>query len=334
MHTFVVGLLLISPCFARPAQNAAPLQLWNAAGPSTGFPAEYIPIDFSNATTSNTLDVTLPLDPSTHLDLEQEITLNAGIPPRGVELIATIATGIYGNWNDIANARIVRRIDARRLPYKDFELITEPKLQSGAALTPLKIGIVSCWIMRQCLRAPDWPGAIKAVVWDAIPDGDRHALEVGTLEITNLPLSTTPSARGTSLGIPAPLEKHWLACWSVLFFYALKYRPTDVVFNKLFPARPAPGKPAIFNFPCGHSSAPDPRDTISIVIYPLLSMDLPGLTFGKLVPAMLAWITRVAATEKGYRLPEKIWGDGYPSACFATMAIGNPPPSTDAVATA
>jgi len=364
MHPIVVGLLIISPCFAHPAHNAAPLQLWNEAGPFMGFPAEYLPIEFSNTTTSNTLGFTLPLNPSTHLELEQEVTLIAGIPPRGVELIATIATGIYGSWKDIANARIGRRTDARRLPFRDFELITEPKLQPGAALTPLKIGIVSCWIMSKCLDAPDWPGAIQAVVWDAVPDGDRRALEVGTLEITNLPLSATTtstlddhatptandttlalgssrspssggsSASGTSLGIPGPVEKRWLRCWSTLFLYALKYRPTDVVSENMPPFHPAPGKAATFHFPCAHSPAPHPGDTLDITIYaPSLGPE-PSLTFGKLVPAMLAWITRVAATEEAYRLPELIRDDNYPSARYASMAIVLAPLSNDVVATA
>jgi len=364
MHPIVVGLLILSPCFAHPAQNAAPLQLWNEAGPSMGFPAEYLPIEFSNTTTSNTLGFTLPLNPSTHLELEQEITLIAGIPPRGVELIATIATGIYGNWKDIANARIGRKIDARRLPFRDFELITEPKLQPGAALTPLKIGIVSCWMMSKCLDAPDWPGAIQAVVWDAVPDGDRRALEVGTLEITNLPLSATASstldghptstsndttlalgssrspssggssASGTSPGIPGPVEKRWLACWSTLFLYALKYRPADVVIDNMPPVHPAPGKAATFHFPCAHSPAPHPGDTLDITIYAGSLSPEPSLTFGKLVPAMLAWITRVAATEEAYRLPELIRDDYYPSARYASMAIVLAPLSNDVVATA
>lgn len=365
MHPIVVGLLILSPCFAHPAQNAAPLQLWNEGSPFNGFPAEYLPIEFSNTTTSNTLGFTLPLNPSTHLELEQEITLSAGIPPRGVELIATIATGIYGNWKDIANARIRRKIDTRRLPFRDFELITEPKLQPGAALTPLKIGIVSCWIMSKCLSAQDWPGAIKAVVWDAIPDGDRRALEVGTLEITNLPLSvaTSPtlddhatsasknettlvlgsstrpssggsSASGTSLGIPGPLAKRWLRCWATLYFYALKYRPADVAVDNMPPFHPAPGKAATFHFPCAHSPAPHPGDRVDITIYaPSLGPE-PSLTFGKLVPAMLAWITRVAATEEAYRLPEQIRDDNYPSARYASMAIVLAPLSNDVAATA
>ncbi len=365
MHPIAVGLLIISPCFAHPAHNnAAPLQLWNQVGPSTGFPAEYLPIEFSNTTTSNTLGFTLPLDPSTHFELEQEITLIAGIPPRGVELIATIATGIYGNWKDIANARIGRKIDTRRLPFRDFELITEPKLQSGAALTPLKIGIVSCWMMSKCLRAPDWPGAIRAVVWDAVPDGDRRALEVGTLEITNLPLSATASSTldghptstsndttlalgssrspssggsspsGTSLGIPRHVEKRWLACWAILFFYALKYRPADVVVDNMHPFHPAPGKAATFHFPCARSPAPYPGDRLDITIYAGSLGPEPKLTFGKLVPAMLAWITRVAATEEAYRLPEPIRDDNYPSARYASVAIVLTPLSNDVAATA
>lgn len=353
MHPITVGLLIISPYFSLPAQNAVPLQLWNEVGPSLGFPAEYLPIEFSNTTTANKIGFTEPLDPSTHIELEQEITLSAGIPPKGVELIATIATGIYGNWKDIANARITRKIDTRRLPFRDFELITEPKLQPGAALTPLKIGIISCWIMRKCLDAQDWPGAIKAVIWDAVPGGDRRALEVGTLDITNLPLSTTTSNdtalalgssrspgsggssdSGTSLSIPGPLEKRWLACWSTFFFWSLKFRPTDIVVDNMHPLHPEPGKVVTFHFLCAQPSTPHPDDRLDITIYPPSHAGGPSLTYGKLLPAMLAWITRVAATEPGYRLPERIVDDNDRSLHYATMVAILAPPPSDAVATA
>lgn len=291
MHPIVVGLLIISPGLAYPASNAASLRMWNEAGPSMGFPAESLPIELSNTTTSNTLGFTAPLDPSTHYDLEQEITFREGIPPRGIELIATIATGIYGNWKDVGNARIGRRIDARRLPFRDFEQITDPNLQPGAALTPLKIGIVSCGIMSKCINAPGWPGAIEAVVWDAVPGGDRRALEVGTLDLTNLPLSTTTSSTlgdnatstsnhstlalgsgsspssgrlsggGTSLGIPGPLEKRWLKCWAVLLYYALKHRAADIVTDHMHGLHPEPGKAALFHFFCANKFPPPPPPT-------------------------------------------------------------------------
>lgn len=220
--------------------------------------------------------------------------------------------------------------------------------------------------MSKCINAPGWPGTIKAVVWDAVPGGDRRALEVGTLAIINLPLSTTTSstlgdnatstsnhgtlalgsgsspssgrssASGTSLGIPGPLEKRWLKCWAVLFYHALTHRAADIVTDHMHGLHPEPGKAALFHFFCANKFPTPPAhqsDTLDIIIYP----PSPGghsLTFGQLIPAMLTWIHRVAATEHAYNLPEPIRDDSHPSARYAGMAIILNSPSNDVATTA
>lgn len=180
------------PLLCKTSAERTCLSVIERCWPLKGFPAEYLPIEVSR-TTNDTLSLTLPLEPSDYHEIKRTITLSPEIAPRGIELIASMATRIYENSKDTANLMIRERTDDRMLPYTNFEFITQPNLQPRAKLTPLKVGIVSCWILRQCLAAESWPGQIKAVVWDAISKGGRHALDVGTLSIMNSPLHDTAS---------------------------------------------------------------------------------------------------------------------------------------------
>ncbi|KAL8736872.1 MAG: hypothetical protein Q9181_002238 [Wetmoreana brouardii] len=366
MYEFLLGfLIIVSPCFARPAQDEAASQSLSAAGPSIGFPAEYLPIEFSRAA-NNTLSLILPIDPHTHDELEQTITLSAGIAPRGIELIASIATRIYWNWKDTANLRIRGKIDDRRLPYRNFEFITQPSLQPRAALTPLKVGIVSCWILRACLQAESWPGQVKATVWDATAS-QRHLLNIGSLEIVNSPLhdAASPSsdsndfekelfggtslqlsndtrhapepsgdlsAGGISLGIPNHLEKRWVMCWTGFFLLALTFRLPEVVIDSLG-LDPHGDRPVMFHCPCAPIAGRPSRDRVDITIFPSWMSGGSPLTWARLVPALLEWITNVAETENAYRVWEAV-RDTNPRATYAEMIIDLAAQSDDVAATA
>lgn len=132
----------------------------------------------------------------------------------------------------------------------------------------------------------------QAVVRDAT-GRDIHALNVGTITITNSPVSgtaspssitndfeqelsgemptpinttSTPAPGGgspgsalsaagtTSLGIPANLERRWLTCWTTFYFFALRYPPDAIVRDSLGPYIPQPGSTYTFHFNCGFTT--------------------------------------------------------------------------------
>ena len=199
----------------------------NPVGRMSGFPAEYMPLQHSipkydsqpimpffnswsctlNSISKNgTLTLALPLDPSHHYEIEQEIRMIRGIPARGAELIARIAIRIHDNWRDTANRAISRRVHDSRIPFRNFEFITEPNMVPRAELTPFKIGIVYCWILNTVVESPDWPGRIIASIWDAIPGVERHALHVGTLHIQNSPFHVGAFSEKQPFNAASPFE--------------------------------------------------------------------------------------------------------------------------------
>lgn len=184
--------------------------------------------------------------------LEHTIVFNPGNLPRPPELIATIAANIYDLWKDTANLRYRSTTEIRKPPFTTFRWITTPKLQPGAVLNPLKVGIVALWVMRGVLERQTWPGHIDARTWDSDLPCQRCKLEVGSLYITNLGTlssssvtdeleaavssdSSTPTAQPTGSienRLPAPgatgspnsggsafpvaTGKRWLECFSQL----------------------------------------------------------------------------------------------------------------------
>lgn len=117
----------------------------------------------SSALTNNTIGLTLSLNPSEHLDIDETITFGPQIRSSGSKLVAGIASRIRSYWRDSTNAAIKERIDDVD-GQSNVEIIVQPTLVPGAKFMPLKAGIVLCWILRRCLEDPFWPGDIKATV--------------------------------------------------------------------------------------------------------------------------------------------------------------------------
>ena len=150
------------------------------------------------------MNLTLPLYPRYHPEIEQTIVLSSGIVPDGSELIANMAAFLYHIWIDTANLVISRTITARNPPFTNFRWTITPNLVPGAVLNPLKVGIVTCWAMRDVIEHSTWPGHIHVRIWDA-NEHSRFALEVGTLDIANLGrLSVSPARNGSNVAALSP----------------------------------------------------------------------------------------------------------------------------------
>ncbi|KAL9589316.1 MAG: hypothetical protein Q9203_001877, partial [Teloschistes exilis] len=251
-------LTLASVSFARPEQQSTTRSL-TVIGPFHGFPAEDLPLT-TLSQTDTTLNLTFPLDPSQHSEIDQVIKTEPGIRPHGIELVAAISRRIYENWKDTANAPIDSNIHDRELPFRSFEFVTQPSRAHGTVLTPLKVGIVLCWVMQSVLEANYWPGVIHANIYDQRAQG-QHTFQVGTLHIVNSPprrltsaslesSAISPKANAVSVGIPERVERRWLMCWTTLFFFALKFHLDQNVRDNL-PGHRLPDKPTMIRFACG-----------------------------------------------------------------------------------
>lgn len=193
MNTILIGVtLFLRLCVAR-----HPLDRRVSSSPhdeSSGFPSELLPpLDMTENPTQH---LRVPLDPEKHPDVKFSIEfspIDAG-PLKGGQLASSILSRILVIWEDTANARIVRRIDARASPFVNILHTLRPALLSGAPpLTPAKVGIVYCWIIDQVLKENTWPGHITAGIYDGDAEG-RLGMPLGVLYIENKPEA---SALGT-----------------------------------------------------------------------------------------------------------------------------------------
>ncbi|KAL8733298.1 MAG: hypothetical protein Q9181_003621, partial [Wetmoreana brouardii] len=236
-----------------------------------------------------------------------------GNTPKGTEFVASIAYSIYHYWKDTANSPIRGKINARRLPFTNFEYTVEPlSLQSPIAkLTPLKLGIVSCYILHNVLRLPNWPGNIEARVWDSTEQSE-YALAVGYMKIENSPLraSTNPEPQATGgaadsqltaradipVSIPRTKEKPWLACWTTFFNYIIANPNSGSVTQKLR---------GDWQYDCGQGYQ------FAIKIYPSAAGLGPyRLTWDQLATTMLTWVDKVSRIEREYLSPQAVKARG------------------------
>ncbi|KAI4251197.1 MAG: hypothetical protein LQ352_005000 [Teloschistes flavicans] len=260
-----------------------------------GFPLDLSSLGSPSISSSDTSgNLVLPIRPEDHKkDIDFELWQDPRNAPRGVELVTSIAYSIYSYWKDTANLPIRGKIDGRRLPYSDFEYIVEPlNLQSGVAkLTPLKLGIVSCYILHNILPLPIWPGTLRAEIWDSTEQSQR-ALAVGKMTIKNSPLrASTNSDPSTNLtvSIPPSQERPWLACWMTFFNFVM--------------AKPNSGTVTIrggWTYPCRYGYQ------FSLNVYPSATGTGPDrLIYDHLAITMLTWVDRVSKSESAF-----LWSQG------------------------
>ncbi|KAL8830629.1 MAG: hypothetical protein Q9170_005647 [Blastenia crenularia] len=250
-----------------------------------------------------------------------------------------MAANLFDLWKDTANLRYRSTVQTRKQPFSNYQWTSTPKLQGGAILNPLKVGIVGMWMMRGMLEAPTWPGHAHAQIWDSTGD-TLYALEVGSLDVANL--RTESSSFANSLNnslsaIPGNLEKRWLQCFSNTYWYFMCAFFRDKVGDD--PRyRIQPVGNTIVHYPCGggapHDMRPiNPRDELRIVFMPAAAADSPqALTWGLLAQAMVDWVNKVAQGTWEYRRPFPVMVN-YQMVAVLGVII-SPARGTDSTATA
>ena len=267
MHNICTAIFTFaSICLAK-----VPLNKANSSASDVlplGFPPGDLPMEASSDMAGNLL---LPLDPSQPTNLKQNFKFEKGptVPLKGSHLIYSISLIILGSWENNRNAPIKERQDIRLQPYTDIWHTIRPALSAEVsevgALTPLRVGIVYCWMMRELLSQPTWPGLVTAYVYYAdqalrpkillgeigiknkpqtnaasvlIPPKNRTGLEASVAPQGNISFITS-SDNNNNVEVPvlrdvASREKAWLSCFIQLLFKILKYPPSARI-NEHYP---------------------------------------------------------------------------------------------------
>ncbi|KAI4199456.1 MAG: hypothetical protein LQ350_004597 [Teloschistes chrysophthalmus] len=250
MHQLILGLFLyLTTGLAIPTPDDSLKS--NSISSPPGFPArELPPLNISDFSIGN---LHLPIRPDA--TLTQTITYDSS--PFGPfdpgHLISSVIGKVYPLWRDTANAPILRSSEERSSPFTEVLLAIQPSLLVRTELTPLKVGIVYCWIVRQVLLESSWPGQITARISNA--DHGRVGRWVGTIRVINSPLrkttenntlqlpglnnTSTPSLTNTPSELtssalttsPKPTrQKAWLQIFSEIMFFIYSrppYKPVD-----------------------------------------------------------------------------------------------------------
>ncbi|KAL8663364.1 MAG: hypothetical protein Q9202_003883 [Teloschistes flavicans] len=264
MHHIVVGLFLyLSTGLARPTPNDPPGS--NSRSSPPGLPTnELPPLNLSDFSVGRLL---LPIGPDATLTQTITYASSPAGPFDGGHLISSIIGRTYTLWKDTANAPIQRPEEDRSTPYMEVLHAIQPSLLARTELTPLKAGIVYCWIVRQVLLEASWPGQIIARVSHA--DRGRVGRELGTIRVINSPLhgatESTPQAPALSLSslsitntseftssgpnaIPkSTREKAWLQVFSEMMLFIFARPPYQFVED--FIRRAHPSRTATLRFP-------------------------------------------------------------------------------------
>lgn len=243
---------------ARPPLNKTNSSTSN--GLPLGFPAgDLPPSDESRDIAGNLL---LPLNPLQHTNVKQRFKFERAPtgPFKGSHLIYSISLSTLVCWKDNKNTPTRERKEIRFQPYTDILHTIRPALSSGiGALTPSRVGIVYCWMMRELLLQPTWPGLVTADIYYA-GEGLRPESPLGEIVVKDKPQANAASAltsseNSTSLeasitaqgntsfvtvsdnndvGPPvlqdvASREKAWLDCFIRIMFRILKHPPSAYV---------------------------------------------------------------------------------------------------------
>jgi hypothetical protein len=105
-----------------------------------------------------------------------------------------------------------------------------------------------------------------------------------------------------------PIERRWFECWNTAFFHALTFTAKEIVRDRWIrfgPVEP-PQAEVTLHLDCRSTAGQPNRDTFYMNLKPQQGRGRRILTFSKLIPAMLEWITRVAYIEDAWRVPEYI----------------------------
>ena len=222
-------------------------------------------------------------------------------PTRGLELAQSILTTIYHAWMDIASPPLTKPLIKRQAPFQQFIYHFWPSLVQGTALTPQKIGLLSCWILNSLIEAESWPGHLLAAIYEG---PGLQKLLVGSMQIDNLPripdpVSLSGGDRKVTGGLPdAPIniQKRWLRCFQGALHHSITRWPSFPVTNDP-EFVPQPGVTKIA-WPC---YSPLVRDRLDLFIYPDANAGQPyQLTWEKFMRFLLDWSIGVAkGTDSG-----------------------------------
>ncbi|KAL8834640.1 MAG: hypothetical protein Q9176_007389 [Flavoplaca citrina] len=284
------------------------------------------------STLTGTQNLTLPIDPQRHPTFLPLITYDYSDRPKGFELASSLATTIYHYWQDTANQQILGPITSRRIPYSQFLHTVQPTLYSGAALTPLKVGLAYCAILQGVIQSTpaSWPGHLSVRILDPIAGPQRR--ELGTIRVDNspaadyhgvmanvnpianpspqqaekIPTNSMPSppvpptnitgSNNQQLTLPIPSEKRWLTCYTKALFFFTRHLATARFTDQ--PHLPPSPKPVQYFFPCGND-----KDEMTLTIFPEASK---VLVWDTLVRSMLDWVNKAAAGPWGYMFTEEV----------------------------
>ena len=259
---FTTFIAFASICLARPPFDKANSSASNVL--PLGFPPEDLPSSGESRDVAGNL--LLPLTPTRHTSLKQYFKFEKAPtgPIKGSHLIYSISLLTLECWKDNENAPIRENQEVRLQPYTDILHSIRPVLSSQAsevgALTPLRVGIIYCWMMRELLLQPNWPGLIIAYIYYADEDL-RPKFLLGEIFLKDKPQASTASAltplnnstspktsiapqgntssitvsdNNNNMELPmlqdvAAREKAWLSCFIQIMYKIVKYPPSAYV---------------------------------------------------------------------------------------------------------
>ena len=229
---------------------------------SMGFPPELLPPINESGPAVGHLE--LPLDPGQATDFEVRF-LNGRIgagPPKGGQLITSILESMMISWKNTDNAPLRQKVTFRNRPFESIQHTIQPALLSETTpLTPLKVGLVYCWMMKGVLQQQPWPGEITASIYKRGPAARPLGLPLGIVHVENKPLAgavvspknstgpefistadenvtvvTSNSNSSNPLSVPpdkATRERAWLQVLFKMVMYAIKWAPTARVIDTI-----------------------------------------------------------------------------------------------------
>ncbi|KAL8748332.1 MAG: hypothetical protein Q9184_007386, partial [Pyrenodesmia sp. 2 TL-2023] len=266
---------------------------------------------FAQSIATNASDLTLPIRPASFPGFQPVITFSFNrSPEQGLRLAESIAMNIYYAWKDMANLPLTEPISDRQLPFDEFEFLTRPSFMPGTELTPVKIGLASCWIMHDMLQLDRWPGHTLAVIFEGV---NQQRREIGFISIENRPLilgpdpadpvlnsSSSSSSSSTQFSPPQDIRRvqRWLRCFRTVVQFSIVHSPQDrVTDDPSISPKPEAYK---YPFPCGTAGV---ADRLDLFIYPAANAGSPQqLTWQKLMSFLLHWIIKVARNQEGGKL--------------------------------
>ena len=316
MQHVVVGFLaILSICAARPVQDEAPASL-ESGSPSLGFLPRDLPSAAAAIPLSSAGNLTFPLNPQDEHGIGTRYSTDSrrGFPPKGGELVMSLAIEIYWYWRDTSNVPIEHQISRYgEAPFRNFVYIIAPATNPRAILNPYKVGIGYCWtLINVLMHGSAWPSHITNYIYNRL-DGRT----VGTLSVENrgragdsgssvapnskqLERIFWPNSTFNSISLPghssvlkgtnyATVERRWFGCLASMLMLIIVQPMNNLVTEMLQPGRHG----VTFHYACTlQGTSTTKRDMIHITVYAAAASK--RLTWKVLVEELLLFGSGVA----------------------------------------